>query len=257
MILSTDDAALVHKFVRGESVLLAGQALRIESASDSIHLLTSQGKVIATAQIANNPYTIFVRRGTQYWEQLNTALRDNGYLAVSSEDLPGFMRYEHRRIPAGYKINYTEARVLWQTWWMNVRHSGDRPQHDFLISIANDWHPVRHISHTQGTLVIRTWIGETIRKGEDFVFWLSCAQSSLAGADRVPQAPDSQVSTLASVEQNRRSPVTQSSHGIGGTTANLHQVLRCTPGKLHIQTEIGEIIVWGKDLKFSLNRTAS
>src|SRR6476646_2919196 len=114
-----DDIVLIRQFVKGETTLAANQNLRVESAFNALQLMAKRRGVIATAQLnVGEAKTVLAKAESEYWGLLHQVLQEYGWMPAESQDQAGWMKYEHRAIPAGYQVNYTESRQLWKEWWV-------------------------------------------------------------------------------------------------------------------------------------------
>ncbi len=172
-----DDITLIKKFVDGEDILLANPNLRVEPAFNTAQLLAKTGELIATLKLVSKIRTALVRRESKYWDLVHQALQTNSFIPMSQVENLGFMQYEQHEIPAGYKLNYTEAKFLWKDWWLS-RYKNHSPhlQLDLLIFQRNTWYAIRDIICSEGTLFIKTWIAEVPLHICDRVVWLSKSQ---------------------------------------------------------------------------------
>lgn len=258
-----NDAAVLLKFVQGESSLIANQNLRVEPAFDSVQLLAKRGGVIAMTKQSNNELTVLVRRSSNYWSPLHQLLLDHFFMPIGSADLSGFEQYQACRIPAGYKLNFTEARALWREWWQTARNSNPRSiLMDLLIFDADQWCPIQDMTYSQELLFITTPENEVCLNKNDSIVWLSrrsepVAASSCVEAKPLPEKPtpsNAVIAYPARFLQTKPRPDLRSPSGSQGARSDLMQVLRIDQNKLYITTALGEVVVQGADLMFWLNQ---
>lgn len=272
-----DDLVLIQKFIRGETTLLANQRLRIEPVFDSTQLLAKRGGLIATIKQGAAGLIILLRRDSDYYSLVHQCLLDRSLMPTGEIDQAGFERYCPCRVPAGYKLNCTEARSLWKEWWMSARN-GNRSniQTNLLIFTRNTWYPIREIACNQGTVFITTLVTEVMLQGTDQVIWLSrLPGEALASAKehhpatpavrsshdqmgrptvgRSP-APNPSEATLSANGSSLPKQVDESEVGISSAVLHpdLRHVVKMRQGKLYITTALGEIVVQGGNLQFWL-----
>jgi len=115
-----DDAALVRKFLEGESTLLANQTLRVEPAFGEIQLLAKREGVIATLK-SDDSGMVLVRNQTPYQALIHKALEEKGFVQINYADDKGLVHYKKHKIPKGYQLQCTESRLLWKEWWIRKK----------------------------------------------------------------------------------------------------------------------------------------
>jgi hypothetical protein len=188
-----DDIALIRQFVKGETTLAANQNLRVEAAFNALQLLVKRRGVVATAQLNDGKVSaILARAESEYWGLLHQVAQEHGLMPADVQDQAGWMKYEHRPIPEGYQVNYTESRLLWKEWWVRSRQSPNRSiQLNLLIFVAKrqQWYPIRDIISHEGTLYIKTLVAELVVLANDSVVWLN--QSAPTG-NAAPSEPSLQ-----------------------------------------------------------------
>ncbi len=248
-----NDITLIQKFVKGEDTLLANLNLRIEPGFNAVQLLGKKGGLIATLKLADKVRIALVRRESEYWEVLHQVLQNNSFVPKDQAEQQGFTQYEQHEIPAGYKMNYTEATLLWKAWWLHSRQKYNRNlQLDILIFQRNTWYPIKDIIYSQGTLFIKTWISEVVLRGSDRLIWLSQAQKHLAALEACQDGKLQQKS--AGFPKPRSQGRAEDEHSLSPAISS---VLKINQGCLYIQTVAGEIVVEGSDLKYWLNQPES
>ncbi len=276
-----DDAALISKFVKQEISLASNQGLRIESAFDSVQLMAKRGGVVASIKLVENVPVAMVRSGTNYASLIHCILLENNFLPISDLN-NALQQYRKTDIPAGYKLNCTEARALWKEWWTHMRYANRNTiQMELLIAVRSTWYPIREIVCSQGNLFIKTLGNELIFDGGAQICWLNrlataSEQSPGSGSAppiaSAPAAPASTPTRLQSLSSQPAPPIKRTVEAttpvspptvtpgpataeVGNTAfrPDLRQVLKMRQGKLYITTALGEIIVEGSNLKFWLN----
>ncbi|MGV0027649.1 hypothetical protein [Phormidesmis priestleyi] len=168
-----DDATLIEQFVAGNVALAATQNLKVEPSPGTNQLLTQTGGLLATIDLTSQPTAVNVRQGCDYWTLLHKALSDQGFMMTGQAPQIGFMRYEAQIIPAGYKMNCTEAKILWQVW-SDCVVSDDRPDIclDVLIFDRGAWYPIREVDCQRGIVSIQTLINTLSLQDGDYITWL-------------------------------------------------------------------------------------
>jgi hypothetical protein len=266
-----DDTTLINKFIRGEVSLAANQNLRVEVAFEVVQLLTKRGILLATASLEgeHQTRTIVVRQNSDYWQLMHRLLAESRFMLIEPAEQSGFVKYEERPVPAGYKLYCTEARQLWKAWWTNIRHGNRHSiQLELLIFQRNTWYPVREIACNQGTLFVKTLAAEIALQGNDLIAWLQKGESPIdQHLDQklpVPQPTTQKVSVSEAVSPSRSiefngavesKPTRPAAQMVAG--ADLSTVIRHSQGKLYVTTALGEVVIEGIDLKVWLNSLES
>jgi len=270
-----DDLSLVRLFVQGDACLTSNQNLKIQPADKDCQLMDHHGQLLAVAQLQALPPTICVRRQTDYTELLQKTLLVYDYVPVGCNTDTDICRYEYHPVPAGYELRYTQARELWKSWWTRRRRlQRQAVQTDLLIFTKREWYPVRDIILNQGTLFIKTYLGETAHQGNDWVVWLekdrseetqylpakAAREEALSQPDQPAAAPASETAPLpqppirrvpAPAPQPSRATAKQSQE-----TPTLDDVVRYERGRLCIRTPLGDVIVEGDNLRCYLDQGA-
>lgn len=272
-----DDIALIRQFVKGETALAANQNLRVESAFNTLQLFAKRRGLIATAQLSDGEVkTVLARADSEYWGLLHQVAQEHGLMPSDQQDQAGWMKYEHRPIPPGYQVNYTEARLLWKEWWVRSRQSPSRSiELNLLIFVAKrqQWYPIREIVCHEGTLYIKTLVAELMLLGGDSIVWLvqaghkeKPAQSEKTTIQPAASPPtveqNADMTGTTSTPTNGAPPVATSPRSPAGNTpspsataavAKLRGVLRVKQNRLYIQTPAGEVVIEGTNMRFWLN----
>jgi hypothetical protein len=169
-----DDATVIRRFAQGEAQPLINQNLRIDSAWKTVQLTTLNGELIGVLkQSDEHPYAL-IKYDSKYWDLIHQILLDNNFVPVGkSNNQPGFFQYQQHDVPKGYKIRYTEARVLWKTWWPRQRRKRKYEiQLDMLVFKQNKWYPIQDIIVNDAIFDIKTLIGEITLSMSDKIVWL-------------------------------------------------------------------------------------
>ncbi|MDX2096603.1 MAG: hypothetical protein SFW36_02405 [Leptolyngbyaceae cyanobacterium bins.59] len=169
-----DDQDLIQQFAAGQTALLANQQLRLESTFDATQLLSRREGVVAALKQADGQRVVMVRHKSDYWQLVHQALVAENFVPISYPDRQGFVEYRHQEIPAGYQLNYDEARLLWKDWWIRKRqYNSQTIQMDLLILARGRWFPVRDLISNEGTLYVTTLVGDVTLSSTDCVAWLT------------------------------------------------------------------------------------
>lgn len=169
--MKLDNTALIQQFVQGKLTFAANQNLRIETAADMAQLLTKYGNLLATIQLDGLLPSILVRRESNYWELINQILLENSFISTGKLER-GLMRYDYYPAPDGYKINYTEARLLWKTWRNQFDKNTNTVPRELLIFTLDGWQVAKNIVISQDNLFIQTWTDELVVDTADKLVWL-------------------------------------------------------------------------------------
>lgn len=170
---------IVRSFLTEKETHPANAELQVASTLYARQLLDAKGQTIATMAHTNALQTdsasvVSVRRETEFWPVLNEALQEEGFAPQEAEKQSEFTTFKQLAIPDGYRLRLTEARFMWRTWWTQQR--GQRRnlglQMQLLIRTRENWYPVQDVACNQGTLFIRTLVGEMALQGTDQVVWL-------------------------------------------------------------------------------------
>jgi hypothetical protein len=242
-----DDITLIQKFVHSEIGLLANHNLRLEPGIDTAQLLTRKGGIIATINLASKIRSVLLRQ-TQYSDLVSQILVENHFIPMGL-DRQGQMRYEQHPIPANYEINYTEARVLWKTWWTQKRQSRSAQNSPYLLIFrANGWQALQNLTFSQENLFLQTVIDEVMLAGSDRLVWLSPIKAT---------EPATQIFNYRPQTPTTPPPLpTPSSCPTTVPDAAPCNAVRFHRGRLYVQTIAGEVIVEGANLKFWVKPTA-
>jgi hypothetical protein len=168
-----NDVALIEQFVSASATATANHDLKIESAFGANQLLTKTGGLLATIDLISQPTVVEIRQGCDYWRLLHEALSDQGFMIAGLASQAGFIRYEAQMIPVGYKMNCTEAKILWEAWSDRVS-SNNRPdiRLDVLIFDRSAWYPIQEVACQRGIVSIQTLINTLSLQDGDYVTWL-------------------------------------------------------------------------------------
>jgi hypothetical protein len=169
-----DDATVIRRFAQGESQPVINQNLRIDSAWKTVQLTTLNGELIGILkQSDEHPYAL-IKYDSKYWDLIHQILLESNFVPVGkSNNQPGFFQYQKHDVPKGYKIRYTEARILWKTWWPRQRRKRKYEiQLDMLVFKQNKWYPIQDIVVNDAIFDIKTLIGEITLSMSDKIVWL-------------------------------------------------------------------------------------
>jgi len=164
----------VDKSIQKQDVLLSNSALTAQTVYKTNQLTAKSQGIIATAQL-NNTFTEFLLQAKScYWESMNQALAEYGYLIKGEIDNRGFYRYQYCEVPKGYQMHCTKSVFLWRAWWKYRKNvlRGGIPL-DLLIQYRDSWYPIRDLTISDGLLYIKTLGSEIAVHSEDLVIWLS------------------------------------------------------------------------------------
>ena len=113
-----DNVTIIKNFINGNNQLISNQAIRVEKALDSVQLISKKGEVLAFLKSSENQQFCLIKSDSAYREVLNLILLESNFLPVGkSEQQQEFFEYKRADVPAGYKLNWTEAQTLWKIWW--------------------------------------------------------------------------------------------------------------------------------------------
>lgn len=173
-----DDAKLIESFAQGETQPLITKNLRIESAWKTVQLTTAKGEMIGILKMSEeHPYAL-TKYDSEYWDLIHQILIDNGFVPFGkSNNQPGFFQYQKHEVPKGYKIRYTEARILWKAWWPKQRRQRRYEiQLDMLVFRQNRWYPIQDIIVNDAIFYVKTLVGEITLSMSDYIVWLEKVQ---------------------------------------------------------------------------------
>lgn len=224
-----DDLTLIQRFVQGKTSLECNRNLRVESALNTIRLSTKIGVFLAKFRAMEGSRLALIRQDSPYWELISQILIEHGYMPTGVTE-EGLMRYELCVIPQGYEMRYTEARLLWRAW-----RSESNSFSKLLLHTSQGWQRVSAIETSQQLLFIKTAADELMIHNGDRVVWLSPVD-----------AEESKTQIFA--YQPFPKPCAQVSNALSA----LSKVIEMRDGRLYIQTDQGELVVEGTDLKFYL-----
>ncbi|MGD1906910.1 MAG: hypothetical protein ACFB0C_13065 [Leptolyngbyaceae cyanobacterium] len=250
-----DDVEIVRQFIEGEGALVANESLRIQAALDTAQLLARNGQILAIARLQNSPSQVLIRPQSDYAELLHQVLEAYEYVPLGQDAQTQFQRYEHHAVPVGYQLHCAAARELWRQWWLQHRHSPAAFFPEELQLLSNDqWCPIQDIVFNQGTLFVKTALGETIHQGHDSLVWIE--QQAEASDDEPTQFLTADMAAeqgyVSTVRQSPQSP--QPKRPQTQVPAPLNQIVRHESGKLYVRTALGELVIEGSNLNCRLNR---
>ncbi len=171
----TDNVSIIRNFITGDNTLVSNQDIRIETALNSVQLINKKGEVLAFIKSEENQKFCLIKNDSPYREVLNLILLESNFLPIGkSEQQQGFFEYKHSDVPAGYKLNWTEAQTLWKIWWPSQKRKfAAGLQLDILINQKNQWYPIQEFVGTEGFFKIKTLIGEITLRFQDKVVWIN------------------------------------------------------------------------------------
>ncbi|HEY9690818.1 MAG TPA: hypothetical protein V6D15_01300 [Oculatellaceae cyanobacterium] len=169
-----DDFSLIEKFIKGEGELLSNPNLRVESTFKTDQLLAKNGTFVAVIADKNPVEAVSVNTASKYFDLMNQVLLKYSFVPVGEIERSKLIQYEPHPIPAGYKVNYTSAKMLFKKWWAHHRAINNHEiKLDLLILTRSKWYPIRNISYNPGTLFFKTLVDEIHLHNEDGIVWLS------------------------------------------------------------------------------------
>ncbi|MGB3205087.1 MAG: hypothetical protein WBB28_08870 [Crinalium sp.] len=169
-----DNVTIIRNFISGNDRLISNQNIRIEKALDSVQLIGKKGEVLAFNKTIDNQPLCVIKYDSTYREVLNLILLESNFLPIGkSEQQQGFFEYKRADVPAGYKLNWTEAQTLWKIWWPSQKRKyAVEIELDILIYQKNQWYPIQDIVGTEGFFKIKTLIGEITVGSQDKIIWI-------------------------------------------------------------------------------------
>ena len=235
-----DDITLIQAFVRRKIIPMATANLRLEPGFNIAQLVSHKGALLATTNLADKSRAVCLRPETKYSELISQVLVEGNLVPLGADD-HGFRRYEHRPTPAGYDLNYTEARALWRTWRQQERHS--RSSATLMIFNSGAWDIVQTMTFSQEDLFLQTATAEIILTARDRLVWLSPSPTTQP-ATQIFSHCSQAAATPPRVPLSDRPVAPPPVIGAPCTAVRFYQ------GKLYVQTIAGEVVVEGTNLKF-------
>lgn len=217
-----DSLDIIRSFLTQPEARHANDELRITATLYARQLLDRNSRTIATmahsSALDTDPASVVsVRRETEFWPLLNQCLQEAGFAPQEVSKQSGFITFKQLAIPEGYQLRLTEARFMWRTWWTQQR--GQRRnlglQMQLLIRARDNWYPVQDVACNQGTLFIRTLVGEMALQGSDQVVWLERKGSAPMQPRGVQQTAQA---SQTSPSYRSQPQATQSDHSRPGNT---------------------------------------
>lgn len=158
-----DDLVLIDRFIHhtlnNQEVKLETNNLKTTTYRGTSEIYSIQEGLLAVARLTPeiDLVTIEVRQTTSYWESIQRALLQVSFFPVSERVLNECLSYQFREVPAGYLVNFTQAKNLWQlwTWQAQQRRTELGLSLKLLIPYWGVWHPVRDIQAAGDTLTIK------------------------------------------------------------------------------------------------------
>lgn len=183
------DRELIDQFIKDliqkNSRMLSNRHLRVETTFDEVQLISYRDGIVARVKTDAPTLAIEVRDASSYRPLIQEVMVDYEIFQVGVAQTPGFLRYEHRTIPEGYVIQYTEAGVLWKDRWArgkrrNALTGGSSLGMDAMILYRGTWYPIQSVSAANGFVAIRTLGGEVTHSASDFLVWLKKEEKETA-----------------------------------------------------------------------------
>ncbi|BAY53196.1 hypothetical protein NIES2134_117200 [Thermostichus vulcanus NIES-2134] len=175
------DRELIDQFIKDliqkNSRMLSNRHLRVETTFDEVQLISYKDGIVARVKTEAPTLAIEVRDASPYRPLIQEVMVDYEIFQVGIAQTPGFLRYEHRNVPEGYVIQYTEAGVLWKDRWARgkrrgVLTGGNSLGMDAMILYRGTWYPIQSVNAANGFVAIRTLGGEVTYNAADFLVWL-------------------------------------------------------------------------------------
>ncbi|MBC7968672.1 MAG: hypothetical protein H7Z11_00835 [Verrucomicrobia bacterium] len=264
-----NDATLIQQFISGEATLAANQNLRIESAFDSVQLLSKRGGLLASIKRIASRQTVLMRQKSDYSTLMHQVLLAHHFIPTPGRgDQPGFEQYRADEIPAGYEVTYATAKELWKEWWRKARQASIHSIHTDLLIFARDtWYPIRNIICSEGVLFITTLVSEASFESDAQLTWLRRLPAPRSAA--IPPTSPILAQSLHPLSKAAQATTNQKEHPIVSASASflskpavsasdpsapdLRAVLRFRQGKLYVTTALGDVVVEGNHLKYRLD----
>jgi hypothetical protein len=185
--ITPEELEIIGYFTRGQKHAISSQNLKLEYTETSIRLSNTNGKLLGISKQVNQwQRKVLISNNSVYKSSNVRALTELGFIAKQKSSHPDFDEYHHYAIPAGYKLNYTEAIQLWKIWWNNKRYQLDPTQQsiEILTFSKGNWQVVQDLQPKQGKFILRTGRGEIEIEPDEYVVWidsLATAQPKFVG----------------------------------------------------------------------------
>jgi len=163
-----DDAALIKRFAQGETEFASNNNLRIEYNNSQLQLFTRKSELIGLVTCLHKSRSALIKNSSLHKEIIHKSLTDHNFVFLGDSKRPGFIEYEQYATPDGYKVNHTEAGVLWKTWWPSKRHATNL---NILVFNKGNWCYLQDIIVENGSLYIKTVAGEITLQRTDKLIW--------------------------------------------------------------------------------------
>lgn len=183
------DRELIDQFIKDliqkNSRMLSNRHLRVETTFDEVQLISYRDGMVARVKTDTPTLAIEVRDTSPYRPLVQEVMLDYEIFQVGVGQTPGFLRYEHRTVPEGYVIQYTEAGVLWKDRWARGKRrsaltGGGSLGMDAMILYRGTWYPIQSVSAANGFVAVRTLGGEATYSASDFLVWLKKEEKDIA-----------------------------------------------------------------------------
>lgn len=168
-----DNKEIIQLFIQGDSNFTYNQELQIESQMNLSMLKTHQGELIGLIKGGKENKTIEIKK-SNFLKIIDEILVENNcaYLG-DSLSRKNFVEYKKYELPSGYKLNYTEAKVLWKIWWPTQNFKNpNQLKLNLLVKFKDQWYPIKDIYVEEGKIYIITLRGEISLFINDKIFWL-------------------------------------------------------------------------------------
>ncbi|MFN3679013.1 MAG: DUF3824 domain-containing protein [Thermosynechococcus sp.] len=183
------DRELIDQFIKdliqNNSRMLSNRHLRVEPTFDEVQLISYKDGIVARVKTDAPTLAIEVRDASPYRSLIQEVMVDYEIFQVGVAQTRGFLRYEHRTVPEGYVIQYTEAGVLWKDRWARGKRwgalrGGTSLGMDVMILYRGTWYPIQSVNVANGFVAIRTLGGELTYSASDFLVWLKKEEKETA-----------------------------------------------------------------------------
>lgn len=183
------DRELIDQFIKDliqkNSRMLSNRHLRVETTFDEVQLISYKDGIVARVKTDAPTLAIEVRDASPYRPLIQEVMVDYEIFQVGVAQTPGCLRYEHRTVPEGYVIQYTEAGVLWKDRWARGKRrgaltGGNSLGMDAMILYRGTWYPIQSVNAANGFVAIRTLGGEATYSASDFLVWLKKEEKDTA-----------------------------------------------------------------------------
>lgn len=171
---SLDNKEILRLFVQGQSQFIYNEELQVESQMNLATLKTRQGDILGLIKKEKKNRTATIKK-SPFLQMIEEALVQSNFVCLGdSLSRKGFAEYKEYEVPSGYKINYTETKILWKIWWPSQNFTNSNQlQLNLLVRIKEQWYPIKNMIVEEGKVYIVTLRGEMCLSINDKVFWLN------------------------------------------------------------------------------------